>query len=304
MEENNDFLKWINGESSDKELVRLKEKENFKTLEKIAHYSSQIATPKIDIAHALKALEVKKKKTVNSGKLIPFRTKRLYKYAAAVVLLFTSVYYLTLNSETTLKTEFAQRQRFNLPDNSEVILNANSEISYTKEDWNRTRNISLNGEAYFKVQKGEKFTVHTTLGDISVLGTQFNVKKRAHYFEVKTYEGLVRVHYKNTFIELPKGAIFKVINGVIDLNTTFNIQRKTWLQKESNFKSTPLQFVLEEIENQFDCTIETKNINLSTLYSGGFSHGDLNIALQSVTIPLQLSYEIKGKKITLYNYVR
>jgi ferric-dicitrate binding protein FerR (iron transport regulator) len=304
MEENNDFLKWINGESSDKELVRLKEKENFKTLEKIAHYSSQIATPKIDIAHALKALEVKKKKTVNSGKLIPFRTKRLYKYAAAVVLLFTSVYYLTLNSETTLKTEFAQRQRFNLPDNSEVILNANSEISYTKEDWNRTRNISLNGEAYFKVQKGEKFTVHTTLGDISVLGTQFNVKKRAHYFEVKTYEGLVRVHYKNTFIELPKGAVFKVINGVIDLNTTFNIQRKTWLQKESNFKSTPLQFVLEEIENQFDCTIETKNIDLSTLYSGGFSHGDLNIALQSVTIPLQLSYEIKGKKITLYNYVR
>ena len=304
MEENNDFLKWINGESSDKELVRLKEKENFKTLEKIAHYSSQIATPKIDIAHALKALEVKKKKTVNSGKLIPFRTKRLYKYAAAVVLLFTSVYYLTLNSETTLKTEFAQRQRFNLPDNSEVILNANSEISYTKEDWNRTRNISLNGEAYFKVQKGEKFTVHTTLGDISVLGTQFNVKKRAHYFEVKTYEGLVRVHYKNTFVELPKGAVFKVINGVIDLNTTFNIQRKTWLQKESNFKSTPLQFVLEEIENQFDCTIETKNINLSTLYSGGFSHGDLNIALQSVTIPLQLSYEIKGKKITLYNYVR
>ncbi|EAR13611.1 putative transmembrane sensor [Polaribacter irgensii 23-P] len=304
MEENNDFLKWINGESSDKELVRLKEKENFKTLEKIAHYSSQIATPKIDIAHALKALEVKKKKTVNSGKLILFRTKRLYKYAAAVVLLFTSVYYLTLNSETTLKTEFAQRQRFNLPDNSEVILNANSEISYTKEDWNRTRNISLNGEAYFKVQKGEKFTVQTTLGDISVLGTQFNVKKRAHYFEVKTYEGLVRVHYKNTFIELPKGAVFKVINGVIDLNTTFNIQRKTWLQKESNFKSTPLQFVLEEIENQFDCTIETKNINLSTLYSGGFSHGDLNIALQSVTIPLQLSYEIKGKKITLYNYVR
>jgi ferric-dicitrate binding protein FerR (iron transport regulator) len=304
MEENNDFLKWINGGSSDKELVRLKEKENFKTLEKIAHYSSQIATPKIDIAHALKALEVKKKKTVNSGKLIPFRTKRLYKYGAAVVLLFTSVYYLTLNSETTLKTEFAQRQRFNLPDSSEVILNANSEISYTKEDWNRARNISLNGEAYFKVQKGEKFTVHTTLGDISVLGTQFNVKKRAHYFEVKTYEGLVRVHYKNTFIELPKGAVFKVINGVIDLNTTFNIQRKTWLQKESNFKSTPLQFVLEEIENQFDCTIETKNIDLSTLYSGGFSHGDLNIALQSVTIPLQLSYEIKGKKITLYNYVR
>jgi ferric-dicitrate binding protein FerR (iron transport regulator) len=304
MEENNNLLKWLNRESSEEELLRLKENENFKTLEKIAYYSSQIATPKIDVAQALKDLEFKKKNTVKKGRVILFNAKQIYKYAAAIVILFTSVYYVTLNSETRFKTEYAQTQSFKLPDNSEVTLNANSEIFYTKKDWKNTRNITLNGEAFFNVQKGKKFTVHTTLGVVSVLGTEFNIKKRAQYFEVKTYEGLVRVAYKNSFIELPKGAVFKVVEGVIDINTTFDIQKKSWLQKESNFKSTPLHFVLEELENQFGYTIETRNIDLNTLYSGGFSHGNLNIALQSVTIPLQLSYKIKEKKIIIYNYGR
>jgi ferric-dicitrate binding protein FerR (iron transport regulator) len=152
------------------------------------------------------------------------------------------------------------------------------------------------------VQKGKKFTVKTTVGKVTVLGTQFNVKQRKNYFEVKTYEGLVRVAYKDTVVQLPKGSLFKVIKGVVDTSNTFDIYEKSWLQKESNFKSTSLDFVLAEIENQFDYKIETKNIDLDVLYTGGFTHTDINIALQSITIPLQLSYKIVGKKITLFNY--
>ena len=60
--------------------------------------------------------------------------------------------------------------------------------------------------------------------------------------------------------------------------------------------------MLKEIENQFGYTIETKDIDLDILYSGGFTHADINIALQSVTIPLQLSYKIEGEKIIIFNY--
>jgi transmembrane sensor len=93
-----------------------------------------------------------------------------------------------------------------------------------------------------------------------------------------------------------------VVNGVVDTANAFDIYEKSWLQKESNFKSTSLGFVLAEIENQFDYKIETKDVDLDVLYTGGFTHTDINIALQSVTIPLQLSYKIDGKKITLFNY--
>jgi|TARA_B110000037_G_scaffold28716_1_gene34178 transmembrane sensor len=304
MEENKDLLNWLNREISEEELMHIKKNENFKTLERIAHYSSQIAVPKIDVAEALQDLNRKKKQTVKKGKIRFFNTQQLYRYAAAIVVLFASTYYLTLNPESHFKTEFSQIKTFKLPDSSVVTLNANSEISYTKKGWEGPRDIFLKGEAYFRVQKGGKFTVHTALGEVSVLGTQFNIKERKDFFEVKTYEGLVSVQYKDLFIKLPQGAVFRVVNGTIDRNTTFDVGKKSWRQRESSFKSTPLRFVLEEIENQFGCTVETQDVNLNTLYSGGFSHGDLNIALKSITIPLQLTYRIIGNKITLYNYDR
>ncbi|WP_405563912.1 FecR family protein [Polaribacter sp. Asnod6-C07] len=302
MENNNDILKWLNKESSDEELLRLQETEDFKTLEKIAHYSSQIEPPKVDVDKALADLKLRTQNKTKKGKVIAFNVKDLYKYAAAIVVLLISSYFIFFNKEATIKTEYAQTKTFNLPDNSEVILNSNSEISYGKKSWDEDRNLALDGEAFFKVNKGKKFTVSTEIGNVTVLGTKFNVKERANYFEVKTYEGLVSVAYKDTLVKLPKGALFKVVNGVIDTNTTFDIEEKSWLQKESNFKSTPLQIVLEELENQFGYTIETQEVNLAILYSGGFTHTDVNLALQSVTIPLQLSYKIEGKTITIFNY--
>jgi transmembrane sensor len=303
MENNKNLLKWLNRETSDENLAPLKETEGFKTIEKIAHYASQIETPQVDVAKALKNFKLKTQKTAKKGKVIQFNFKKLYKYAAAVVLLFTTSYFLLFNNNATFKTALAQTKSFNLPDNSKVVLNANSEISYLKKEWEKKRSLTLKGEAYFKVQKGKKFTVQTTIGKVTVLGTQFNVKQREGYFEVKTYEGLVRVIYKDTVVQLPKGRLFKVVKGVVNTTNAFDIYEKSWLQKESNFKSTSLDFVLAEIENQFDYKIETTNIDLDVLYTGSFTHTDINIALQSITIPLQLSYKIVGKKITLFNYV-
>lgn len=302
MENQKDILKWLNRGTSAEELARVKEAEDFKTLEKIAHYATQIETPKVDVKKALSDLKLKTQNTSKKAKVVQFNFKKIYKYAAAVAVLLTTSYFLLFNNTSSFKTTFAQIKTFNLPDKSEVLLNANSEISYAKNDWKKNRNLTLSGEAYFKVQKGKKFTVTTTIGAVTVLGTQFNVKERENYFEVKTYEGLVSVLYNDTLVKLPRGTIFKVVNGIIDTNNTFDVDEKSWLQKESNFKSTALGFVLAEIENQFDYKIETKNVDLDILYSGGFTHTDVNIALQSITIPLQLSYKINGNKITIFNY--
>jgi transmembrane sensor len=302
MKNKNNLLKWLNRENSDEELARLKETEDFRTLEKIAHYSAQIETPKINLVNALADLKLKTQKTAKKGKIIQFNFKKFSVYAAAIVVLFTTSYFLLFNNNSTFKTEFAQTKNFKLPDNSEVFLNANSKISYATKKWKESRNLTLQGEAYFKVQKGKKFTVNTAIGKVTVLGTEFNIREREDYFEVKTYEGLVSVAYKDTLLKLPKGKLFKVIKGVVDTTNTFDIHEKSWLQKESNFKSTSLRFVLAEIEHQFAYKIETTNIDLNILYSGGFTHTDINTALQSVTIPLQLSYKIEDKKITIFNY--
>ena len=293
------ILKWLNGEISDEELSLLKQDKNFKNLEKIAHYSSHIETPKVDIEKAFKEFELKKA-TTKKSKVVPLNYKNFYKYAAAVIVLLVSSYFLLFNNSVNFSTQYAETKTFNLPDESEVILNANSNVSFNKKDWKNSRDIQLKGEAFFKVKKGKSFTVNTSVGKVTVLGTQFNVKERKNYFEVKTYEGLVSVNYNNSLIKLAKGKIFKVINGKIDTLNTFNINNKSWLQDESNFKSTPLQFVLDDLQNQYGYIIKTKDVNLEQLYTGGFTHKDINVALQAVTIPLQLSYKIEEKRITIY----
>lgn len=87
MENKNDILKWLNKETSDEDLMRLKKTEDFKTLEKIAHYTAQIETPKVDIKRALADLKLKTHKTAKKGKVVQFNFKEFYKYAAAVVVL-------------------------------------------------------------------------------------------------------------------------------------------------------------------------------------------------------------------------
>ena len=302
MEDKNNILKWLNRETSEEELAHLQESKDFKTLEKIAHYASQIETPKVNVDKALVDFRLKTLKTAKKGKVVAFNFKHLYKYAAVIIVLLTTSYFLFFSNETSFKTEFAQTKTFQLPDNSEVVLNSNSVVTFDKKKWESDRNLTLHGEAFFKVEKGKKFTVNTEIGEVTVLGTKFNVKERGNYFEVKTFEGLVSVAYKDTLVKLPKGTIFKVINGKINAVNTFDINENSWLQKESNFKSTALRFVLKELENQFGYTIETKDIDLDILYSGGFTHTDVNIALQSVTIPLQLSYKIEDEKIIIFNY--
>lgn len=302
MKNEENILKWLNRELSEEEISRLKKSDDFSILEKIAHYSKQIDTPKVDVEKAYEDFLAKTETTKKQGKVIRFNFKNVYKYAAALLILCTTSYFLLFNTTQEFETSFAETKTFTLPDNSEVSLNANSSVTFSDKNWDDNRNLDLEGEAFFKVAKGKKFTVKTEIGDITVLGTQFNVKERDNYFEVKTYEGKVKVDFKNTAVTLTKGKLFRVINNKIDTTSTFDVNQKSWLQNESVFKSTPLQFVFAEIENQFGYTIKTEAIDTTKLYSGGFSHKDINIALQSVTIPLQLSYKIDGKTITIYKY--
>ena len=59
-------------------------------------------------------------------------------------------------------------------------------ISPTQKYFNTDhRSLTLSGEAYFDVQKGNKpFTISTNQGQVTVLGTSFNVRSRADGFEI------------------------------------------------------------------------------------------------------------------------
>lgn len=301
MKNEKEILKWLNGDLSSQEIEDLKKSEGSKTLEKIAHYSSNLETPQVDAQQALdhfKARNKSKKET----KVRTLNFKIIYRVAAVLVVLLTSAYFLFYNTITSFETQIAQTKTFHLPDDSEVLLNAASKITFNEKKWDKKRDLTLEGEAYFQVKKGQTFSVNTVDGIVKVLGTHFNVKQRKNYFEVSCFEGLVSVTHNNETIKLPPGKTFRLINNTIEDVPDFNAQNPSWMQQESSFDRIPLDQVIAELERQYDLKIKTEGVDTSKLFTGSFTHKDKKIALEAITIPLKLSYKIEGKTIIFYNY--
>ncbi|MEO0525663.1 MAG: FecR domain-containing protein, partial [Bacteroidota bacterium] len=220
--------------------------------------------------------------------------------AAAIAIIFAVSYFYLNSLDEHITAQYAQREEVTLPDHSEIILNAGSEISYSERNWAKERNVSLEGEAFFKVAKGKKFTVSTEDGVVTVLGTQFNVENRKGFFEVTCFEGLVSVTFNTTTVKLPAGTSFMAINGKIIEADIPNTAEPTWMNNESTFKSIPLTFVLNEFQRQYNVKVATKNIDIDQLFTGSFSNTNMDLALRSISAPSQIKFKLEGNKVLFY----
>ena len=295
----NYLAKWLNNELSEEELAEFKKSAEYASYQRIIDTSKGMKAPEFDIDQAWTSF---KGTTLNEeAKVVPLHPFKPFLRVAAViaVLLGGAFFYLnSLNEHYT--TEFAQQTEIVLPDASEVLLNAGSELSFSEKNWEDNRNLTLDGEAYFKVAKGKKFTVSTDAGTVTVLGTQFNVESRKNFFEVTCYEGLVSVTYNGMEQKLPAGHSFVVINGEIRHANAIVALVPSWIQNESSFKSIPLTYVLAEFERQFNITVETQNINTEQLFTGTFNNTNINLALESISTPSQIRYKLGEDKVLFY----
>ena len=285
--------KWLDHSLNSEEQKAFEQLEDYKDLMQLNNALHSFKSPEFSVKKNYKALQPNlKKKTTQTW------YKPLLKVAAILAICF-SVYYYTTTLDSSFNTEIASQTTIDLPDTSEVILNANSNLVFNENHWNDKREVKLNGEAFFKVAKGKKFDVITDYGVVSVLGTQFNVKQRDGYFEVICYEGLVGVKTKDNYTELRPGNGIKIIDGKLFAKEKESTAQPAWLRSESNFTNTPLKHVIKELENYYNINIVIDKADTNRLYTGGFSHKNLDLALQSVTIPLNLSYSKSGTSIVL-----
>ena len=290
------ILKWLDNNLSPEELEAFKALEEYESITKLSNYTKEFKAPEFNTEAALQStLSKLESKSVSKNKWFA----PLLKVAAILAICF-STYYYTTTLDTTIATQYAEKTQIKLPDHSKVNINALSKITYNKNQWDANkRNINLEGEAFFKVEKGSTFNVITDAGIVSVVGTQFNVKQRQNYFEVTCFEGIVSVTLKDQTTVLKAGDSFLIIddNQIERLKT--NSQQPDWINSVSSFISVPLKEVLAEFERQYNVKIEVNTITTSTLFSGKFTHNDINIALQSITQPLQLQYKKVNKTIIL-----
>ncbi len=291
MKQNYFLAKWLNKEITETELLKNISDEELRAYKKIVAATNLFEAPNYNSEEALLKLKnTSKKSKVKKLSFIP----QLYKVAAVLVLLLTSYYFIS-NKNTSYSTQLAEKINFELPDNSKVNLNADSEITFKSKNWESKRELNLKGEAYFSVKKGSKFTVNTKLGSVSVLGTHFNVLARDAYFEVFCYEGLVSVQYKNETIKVPAGSSFKVLNSKSEYSSNITDTNPSWTQNNSSFKSVPYSYVIKEIERQYNIEVTYDKSFADTLFTGTFTHTNLDTALKAICIPLNFNFTIFNK---------
>ena len=294
MEEQYDLAKWLAGEMTKSELEAFEKSPDFETYNKIKDISSELEVSEFNSQEMYQNIINRKKKK----KVVRLQDLWYMKVAAILVIALG----LTLLAKPYISsTEYAlagARNTFLLPDNSEIVLNSGSEIQYKKWNWDNDRSLNLKGEAFFKVAKGEKFTVKTELGTVTVVGTKFNIKSIGENFEVECYEGKVKVAFAEKTLFLTKGE-----NVVVQKNTKIESlpltnSQPSWMENEIKFNSNSLQEIIDEIEIQYNVNIKnTANSNQS--FTGTVPLNDLDAALQIISKTYQLNYKKTYKEIII-----
>lgn len=262
--------------------------------------------------------EVKKKSTTDTGQSNISSDTKEYSFfrknvayfssaAAAVVLLGLGlVFFKDFNSEY-YEAEYGQQLALVLPHKSEIHLNAGSSIEYNPKEWKKgsERNVTLDGEGYFKVTEGTPFNVLT--GDderITVLGTSFNIKDRHDVLRVDCIEGVVKVARDDGEYRIVEKGQSVRLNEDGTFSEIFNNDKQrvhAWQRGEFYFTNTPLGIVLGAIQRQYNVSIDLDDkTHYDRLYTGFFTNKNLREALETVATPMGLRYKVDKEDREVY----
>ncbi len=300
--EKKDLLdKWLNDGLTPEEFEFFRMIPEFSSYLKIDTFVKDIDLPAHDIEAGLRDLKTRKAIPETKNQKV-ISLNRVLRIAAILILLLASYFFIS-NYTIDESTNLAHTEIVSLPDNSEVTVNENSQLRYKRFNWGNNRLISLEGEAFFKVEKGSTFIVETEQGTITVLGTKFNVISRGKEFVVSCYEGLVRVTQGDISIDLPAGRAIDLSDRELQLSDIYTIE-PGWIYNESRFDDKPILNVLSVLKSEYNVDLTTENIDVNLRFTGGFPNNDLEAALQAITVPLKLNFSIDSKDaVTIFGKI-
>lgn len=212
-----------------------------------------------------------------------------------------------LPSMITVESNDNSRTRLVLPDGTEVCLNSGSSITYPSRYTDGERNVTLSGEAYFKVthNKEKPFIVNALNKKykVKVLGTEFNMQayRDDNVIQTTLIVGSVQVDIqgKNTkTVLLPsQKAIYSVQNNELAV-VTANTDRETdWMYSRLVFKKTPMPEVLARLSRFYKVEFDVRNKIIDTYtFTGTFEDKPLYQVLDYMKISSQIDYNITYQK--------
>lgn len=202
-----------------------------------------------------------------------------------------------------IKTNPGMMTSLTLPDGTLVFLNSESTLSYPSRFDGDTRNVNLQGEAYFEVAKNpeKKFIVSTShQSQIEVLGTHFNVEayEKENRVSATLVEGKIGFIYKcdNTskkVLMVPgQKLVYDSKDSKVQLYATSGESEIAWKEGKIIFRNTPLEEGLRMLEKRYNVEFIIKNNRLKgDSFTGTFT----NQRLERILEYFQLSSQIRWR---------
>lgn len=203
-----------------------------------------------------------------------------------------------------IETPFGGKYQINLPDGSKVWLNSASSLRFPAFFSGNTREVELNGEAFFDVAKNPDmpFKVITKDQIVEVLGTQFNINSYADEESFKTtlIEGSVKVIYKDRVILLNPGQQFQPSlksSKVIEADTE---EVTAWKDGYFLFKDEDIQSIMRKISRWYNVDVSYSGEIPDVGFGGNISRSKgIDEVLNVLQLTDAVHFKVEGRRITV-----
>jgi transmembrane sensor len=196
-------------------------------------------------------------------------------------------YYLTFES-------LGQVKAIELPDGSNVTLNKNSSLWYSRDFNDESRDIILQGEAFFEVEHNPElpFRVFTGNSVVEVTGTRFSICEDTAFIRVLVLSGSVSFQLADnpdiaTIVSKDEsGYIFR--NNTLEKQQQVNLNNISWKTGQLVFYKTPVVLALQDIAHHFNKELSL-GASLNDSLTAQFTEQSLEDILEELRLITSLS---------------
>lgn len=320
------LIKYINNTCTAEELTWLlpyiEQKKGRQELEKLLSEEWNTFTPEAPAAGLAEEWQQRfETRTLKQEKQQISRPLAWLKYVAAIIIITGAASWFLSQVKNNVPQTAAMLESYNvkgrrsqivLQDGTIVYLGADSRLKYPAQLTGKTRELYLEGEAFFEVKHDTKrpFIVHTHQIQTQVLGTSFKINAfKDHDLSVAVATGKVSVGYQDKTSPLKSLAILtpgkRVIYNTLNQNLTVSSIAlsavKGWKNGDLNFTDVRLGQLIEELERWYNIPFLIRDHELYAYRLSININGNAPItsALDAITAATGTKYHIHHHQIIL-----
>ncbi len=207
--------------------------------------------------------------------------------------------------------EPGEKIRFILPDGTQVHLNSESSLHYPVSFEANSREVYLEGEAYFVVEHEESrpFLVHTSEVTTRVLGTSFNIRSYPEDKEVRVAVVSGKVALTNqefqdvenhVILQANEWAEYSIVTHSFSTDSGDITSFTAWNENVLFYHDKELREVASELERWYGVTFSFDNEELKRcVIRGEHRNESLVNVLDAIIYAFDMEYQIDGRNVVL-----